>query len=59
MMKLHCVIQAKQFLELQAQHAAEDAAIEAALCYEIHSSSDDEQLAELSRPVSYLSRYFI
>lgn len=54
-----CVAQAKQFLELEAQHSAEDAAIKAALCYENHSSSDEEQLAQSSRPVNSLTRYFI
>jgi hypothetical protein len=58
-MKLCSVVQAKQFLEQEAQHAAQEAAIKAALCYDIHSSSDEEQLPELSRSISSLNRYFI
>jgi hypothetical protein len=58
-MKLCSVVQAKQFLEQEVQHAAQDAAIKAALCYDIHSSSDEEQLPALSRSISSLNRYFI
>lgn len=47
---------AKQFLEQEAQLAAQDAAIKAALCYDIHSSSDEEQLPEPSRSISFLNR---
>lgn len=53
------VMQAKQFLELEVQHTAQDAAIKAALCYDIHSSSDEEQLPEPPRSISSLNRYFI
>jgi hypothetical protein len=56
---MYCVTQAKQFLEMEAQHSAEDAAIKVALCYEIHSSSDEEQRAQPSQPVCSLTRYFI
>lgn len=54
-----CIAQAKQFLELEAQYSVEDASIKAALGYENHSSSDEEQLAQSSRPVSSLTRYFL
>jgi hypothetical protein len=58
-MKLCSVVQAKQFLEQEAQHAAQDAAVKAALCYDIHSSSDEEQLPEVSQSISSLNRYFV
>ncbi|XP_021933862.1 uncharacterized protein LOC110836698 isoform X3 [Zootermopsis nevadensis] len=48
---------AKQFLELEAQYSVEDASIKAALGYENHSSSDEEQLAQSSRPVSSLTSH--
>jgi hypothetical protein len=54
---LCCVAQAKAFLEREAQHSADDAAIKAALCYDFHSSSDEEQLTQMSRPVSSSTRY--
>lgn len=47
---------AKQFFETEAQYAAEDAAIRAALCYDGHSSSDDEQLAPPSRNIISTNR---
>jgi hypothetical protein len=58
-MKLCSVVQAKQFLEQEAQNAAQDTAIKAALCYDIHSSSDEEQHPEPSRSISFLNRYVI
>jgi hypothetical protein len=51
------VAQAKAFLDQEAQDSAEDAAIKAAFCYDFHSSSDEEQLAQMSRPVSSSTRY--
>lgn len=47
---------AKAFLDQEAQDSAEDAAIKAAFCYDFHSSSDEEQLAQISRPVSSSTR---
>ncbi|XP_023705756.1 trimethylguanosine synthase isoform X2 [Cryptotermes secundus] len=47
---------AKQFLEQEVQHTAQDAAVKAALCYDIHSSSDEEQLPEPPRSISSLNR---
>jgi hypothetical protein len=57
MMIVCFIAQAKAFLDQEAQHNADDAAIKAALCYDFHSSSDEEQLAQMSRPVSSSTRY--
>jgi hypothetical protein len=51
------VAQAKAFLNREAQRSAEDAAVKAPLCCDFHSSSDEEQLAEVSRPVTSSTRY--
>jgi hypothetical protein len=51
------VAQAKAFLHLEAQLSAEDAAVKAPLCCDFHSSSDEEQLADVSRPVTSSTRY--
>ncbi|KAJ9598683.1 hypothetical protein L9F63_010632, partial [Diploptera punctata] len=53
-----CVVcgQAKQFLETEVQNSAEDAAVRAALSYDGHSSTDDEQLVLPSRSISNANR---
>ena len=51
------IAQAKAFLYREAQRSAEDAPVKAPLCCDFHSSSDEEQLAQMSRPVTSSTRY--
>ncbi|PSN39430.1 hypothetical protein C0J52_12359 [Blattella germanica] len=44
--------QAKQFLEFEAHYSSEEATIKSVLGFDVHSSSDDEQLAPPSRAVN-------
>ena len=51
------VAQAKAFLQREVQHSAEDASAKVPLCCDFHSSSDEEQLAQMSRPLISSTRY--
>jgi len=57
MMVACSIAQAKAFLHREAQHSTEDAAVKTPLCCDFHSSSDEEQLAQMSRPVTSSTRY--